>query len=372
MKFQAIRGRNQRGISFVSEDSDVPLGIVRISSNQESTLSVLKKFQRVPPMKVVLDKRYYDILRLNDDIDVTLEQYDEKIPYCTEFSLQVSSERMLDAKEIVQVFSKKIEDLEPYLDGLILQIGKGFLFEELGVTITPTSLKPVSRTNDAAIVDWKKVLKVYLEAGSKSSNFNLCLVIELGAASRVLDIKTNSDEAIDNVYRYEIAHDIGNLLIPRLSTKESLFYSIAFSTELSHYSKDMPIVATRNLIDEHSDWLQKSLETHNGKPSDLAAALDYAIKIARAMKRENGLPTLILLLSGGSYSYGVNPVPIVRNLLSGTEGIILACIGLGARIDVELLEAIAKEGNGFIYHMNQRSQLIQVKEQIEKCLKSEV
>ena len=369
MKLQAIRGRNQRGISFVSEESNIPSGIVTISSADGSTLSVLRKYPSVPSDQIVLDKRYYDFLGLNEENEVAVEKSTESIPFCTEFTLQVSSERMLDAKEIIKVFSKKIEDLEPYLDGLILQSEKKYFLDELGVSIRPTSINPISESLDAAIVDWNRVMKVYLEAGGASSKYNLCLVIELGAASRKLDIKTKSGEMADNIPRYALAQEVANLVISGLSNDSSLFYSLAFSTELSHFSQDNPILVTQNLIDAHSVWLGKSLETHEHKASDLGAAIDYAIKISRAMSRENKLPTMILILSSGIYSHGVNPIPVVRNLLSGTEGIFLVCIGLGDRIDLELLEAISEEGNGFMYHMNQRTQLNQASVQIEKWMK---
>ncbi len=369
MKLQAIRGRNQRGISYVSDSIGLPPGTVRLSIGQRSVLSTLKENQRVSTDQIVLDMRHYDYLLQNSQDEIQVEIFEDKLPICTELVLSVSSKRTLDAKRIIEAFSQKIEDLEPYLDGLILETGKEFFLEDLGVLVTPLSLKPISQAHNASKVMWKRVMKIYLKADDEIRSFNVIAILELGASSWKDDIAIPGTEL--HHPRYEVSKRILRLLAQNLSNNEVHFASVAYSKDVSLLAEDEISSLSVDTVERLDEWINKRLEDHKGNASNLGFALETGIEQASKMSTSH-CPTFIILFSSGTYSIGVNPIPIVRNLLSGTEGIFLACLGIGKGIDLSLLEAIAQERKGIFLRIDEMSQVDQVILQLVKWIKSEV
>lgn len=316
----------------------------------------------MPKDSIVIDRRQYDMLFLLPDAEVDLQPVLIELPYCSEITLSLTSKRVLDVKKIAQALSQRIQDMEVYLDGLVLVIGQSIPLDELGVIITPKQLNPLSVPLHAARVDWKRVMKIILESDSKPTGFNLCSLIELGAASRREDISSckgaDSDAPPNFLARHESALQlVSSLLQHQVSVTHSfLVYSAIFSEFVEEFPPDeneghMQVVNSENssgYLTHLENWIENHLNSHDRKATDLASALLRGIEAAKAMKSKSPLPVVVLLLSSGAYSHGKNPIPLVRKLLSETEGIYVACVGLGAHIDTALLSAIAGEAGGVI------------------------
>lgn len=370
MKLQAVRGRNQRGISFVSAAIDLPDGPALLSHEKSSVLTTIKKNERIPAENLIIDKRQFDVLNLDQKTEVLVESIDEELPICTELVLSISSRRSLDADRIIRAFSQKIEDLEPYLDGLILEKGRAIYLEELGVLIKPSMLNPSSEHFNAARVKWRRLLKVYLEAARAAKGFNLCIVVELGAASRKVDVLSSSAKGTP-ASRLDLAQEFVIGILHDLRDKEILFNSLGYSKGLSIFSKDEPTKLTDAVTLTYDQWLNSCKNDHEGKPSNLALALQSGIEVSSRMHQKNQQPVFMILFSSGGYSHGTNPVPVVRNLLSGTESIFLACVGIGNQLDDTLLEAIANRGKGIKLLINDTSQIAHARNQLINWMESE-
>jgi hypothetical protein len=335
--------------------------MVQILSDSAHVFSQVRRHSKVPSHSIVIDMRQYDILSLMPDGEVEVQPVLINLPYCTEITLSLASRRALDAKKIAQALSQRIEDMDVYLDGLVLVIGQSIPLDELGVIITPRQLNPMSIPLQAARVDWKRVMKIVLESDPKPIGFNLCSLIELGAASRREDIvpcegPDSVDAPATSLARYYVALQlVSSLIRHQVSVTQSfLVRSSVFSEFVEEFPADegeehMQIVNSENsagyLLHLRS-WIESRLDSHAGKTMDLATALSRGIEDAKAMKSKSQRPVVVLILSSGAYSHGKNPIPLVRKLLSETEGIYVACVGFGAHTNTTLLAAIAGEARG--------------------------
>ncbi|MDF1537522.1 MAG: VWA domain-containing protein [Candidatus Thorarchaeota archaeon] len=379
MKLKAIRGGNQRGYSFVSMGSSMTTEPVRITHGSESILTRLNESHRVPADLVVIDKRLYDSLDLEATTEVNIAPIETALPKCTEMTLVVSSKRDIDVKEVVKALSKRIEDMEEHLDGLILTIGQKLDLHPLGITIAVREMTPKSDELAAARVDWRSVLKVYLEADMGGKCFNLCLVTDLGAASKKSDIFLSSSEVQvvgDGVVkRYEAADQLSRALLGILSTceGEAFFSSVVYSDRTTVYRafdpedgivKDISNIRSIGIAESHSDWLSEQIKEHSDKPSNPSEGLKAGIEKAEELRRRKAIPTLLVFLSSGTYSLGPNPVTMVRETLANTLGVSLICVGLGNRCEDSILTAIADSGGGMVSLIKEISDISVVKDLI--------
>jgi hypothetical protein len=336
-------------------------GMVQILGDSAHVFSQIRKHCQVPSDSIVIDSRQYDVLGLLPGAQVEVQPVLIDLPYCTEITLSLTSRRALDAKKIAQALSQRIEDVEVYLDGVVLVIGQSIPLDELGVIVTPKQLNPMSIPLQAARVDWKRVMKIVLESDPKPIGFNLCSLIELGAASRKEDIVSCEETGLVDapaisLARYNVALQlVSSLIRHQVSVTHSfLVRSSVFSEFVEEFPADegeehMQIVNSENsagYLSHLRSWIESHLDFHAGKTTDLASALLRGIEDAKVMKSKSQLPVVVLLLSSGAYSHGKNPIPLVRKLLSETEGIYVACVGFGAHTDTTLLAAIAGETRG--------------------------
>ena len=132
MDIKAKQGRNQKGLCFVSEESDINEGVFRITCNEKKLLADLRKSSSVPTELIVLDQRIFKWLECNEDEELVLEKITDDIPSCSEIRLLLSSTRDLDNRTIADAISKRVNDLHDDFDGLILQVGQEFQIERLG------------------------------------------------------------------------------------------------------------------------------------------------------------------------------------------------------------------------------------------------
>ncbi len=352
---------------------------VRITHGSESVLTRLNESHRVPADLVVIDKRLYDSLNLEATTEVNIVPIETALPNCSEITLTVSSKRDIDVKEVVKALSKRIEDMEEHLDGLILTIGQKIDLHALGITIRVREMTPKSDALAAARIDWRSVLKVYLEADMGGRCFNLCLVTDVGAASKKSDIFLSSSEVEvvgDGVVkRYEAANQLSRSLLGILSTCEGepFFSSVAYSDRTTVYRafdsedgivKDISSMHSASIVESHSEWLSDQIREHSDKPSNPSEGLKVGIEKAEELRRRMSIPTLLVFLSSGTYTLGPNPVMVVKKLLANTLGIHLICIGLGNRCEDSILTAIADSGGGTVALIKEISDIPIVKDLI--------
>lgn len=354
-------------------------------SDSTRVFSHVRKNSQVPSDSIVIDSRQYDMLVLKPDTEVDLQPVVIDLPCCSEITLSLTSKRVLDARKIAQALSQRIQDMEVYLDGLVLVIGQSVPLDELGVIVTPKQLNPMSIPLQAARVDWKRVMKIVLESDPKPTGFNLCSLIELGAASRKEDISpcegADSDAPPIFLARHEAAFQLLSSLIQHQAsvTHSFLVYSAVFSEfveefPLAENEEYMQAVNSENssgYLTRLENWIESHLNSHDRKATDLASALLRGIEAAKSMRSKSPLPVVVLLLSSGAYSHGKNPIPLVRKLLSETDGIYVACVGFGAHIDTALVSAIAEEADGVMATISECINIPHAQETILGWIQSE-
>jgi len=359
--------------------SSITTDPVLIRHGSESVLTRLRESHRVPADLVIIDKRLYDSLNLEATTEVEIVPLETTLPKCNEMTLVVSSKRDIDVKDVVKALSDRIEDLEEHFDGLLLTVGQKLDLHILGITITVGDLVPKSDELAASQIDWKNILKVYLEADMGGKCFNLCLVTDLGAASKKSDIFLSSSEVEvvgDGVVkRFEAADQLSRSLLEGLSTCEgkAFFSSVAYSDRATVYrtydsedgiDKDITRIHSRSNAEAYSDWLSQQMKEHSDNPSNPSEGLKVGIEKAEELRRRMAIPTLLVFLSSGAYSLGPNPVSTVKEHLSNTLGVSIICVGLGSRCEDSILAAIAEAGGGMVALIRQVSDIPNVKELI--------
>ena len=378
LKLKAICGKNQRGFSFVAPQGESFTDPVQLVLGTKTILTRIRESPKVPQDLIIIDKRLYQSLRAEAGTEVEIVSLDFEIPYCDEMTLVVSAKRDVDVKEVVRALSDRIEDMESHLDGLLLTEGQKLDLDSLGISITVNDLSPRSEKLGAALVDWRKVLKVYLEANLGSHCFNVSLVTDLGAASRKSDIALSGSEvevAGDGVVRrFEAADHLSRSLLETLSFCDgtSFFSSVVFSEEVdiftssddSDTNSEITRIRSRNIAQTHSDWISGLLEKHDGKASDPSSGLKMGIELAEQLQSANNKPTVLIFMSSGTYSHGRNPVATARKLLKGKDKISIICVGLGKRCEESILSGIAEAVQGTVVIINGVGDIPVVKDMI--------
>ncbi|MHA1908073.1 MAG: VWA domain-containing protein [Candidatus Thorarchaeota archaeon] len=367
MKLKAISGKNQRGYSFVAPQGEPFTTPVQLKIGTKYVLTRIRESPRVPQDLVIIDKRLYKSMNAEAGTEVELITVDDDIPHCEEMTLVVSEKRDIDVREVVKALSAKIEDMEDHLDGLILTVGQKLDFDSLGISITVNDITPRSKELGAALVEWRKVLRVYLEANLGSNCFNVAFVMDIGAASRKSDILTSGDGAVQ---RIEAADNLSSSLLESLSFCDgtSFFSSIVFSEDVDilrdSENEGILRIDSRSIGQEHSEWVSSVKENHDGKASNPSDGLAKGIESAKKLRSKNNKPTILLFISSGTYSQGGNPVATVRKELKDAEGISIICVGLGIKCEETLLQAIADSAHGTVVIIKDIDEIPQVKEKI--------
>ena len=87
------------------------------------------------------------------------------------------------------------------------------------------------------------------------------------------------------------------------------------------------------------------------KPSNPGLALNKGLDAASLLNEVNGLVTIVVFFSSGVYSAGQNPVKITRQAMANRPVKIL-CVSVGENSATDIMEAVAKEGNGFVIQLD--------------------
>ncbi|MHA2433393.1 MAG: hypothetical protein ACXADO_09225 [Candidatus Thorarchaeota archaeon] len=385
MELTAIRGRNQKGISYVHEDEaslDHQLAVVTYSGARVHT--DVRSSDKVPSKSMILDSRLFDALDCKESSSVEITIVDVSIPMCSEISLYVESIAGLNSRKVVEAVSRRIEDFKEHLDGLVLRVGQAVSIPELKLRLIVEDIHPVADAPQAARVSWRNVLKINLTPFEPDTSpgrlcFNMCIVSDVGAASKITDIledeETSSSGAVDHENRLTRNRAtllvITHLLALPNNHEQSLVASIAYAEKAVSFSTtDLPddngiLSFSSKSLGSLGSWVSAEFAEHSSEPSNPGAGLLEGLKTAEELTSDNGLKTAVVLLSGGAFSAGQNPVSVVRGAKIG-DRVKVFCIGLGVESDHELLEAIANAVNGQFLKVHRTSDVILVGAELSK------
>ena len=356
MKLKAVRGKNQFGYSFVS-DSKLALSsdTVAISHGTRIVYTILRVSQNVPLEDIIIDYRLFDELECNDKAEVEIRPISENIPMCGTITLSLASTIGLDNEKVAEAVSKRIEDLKPHLDGLILREGQTIQLTDLKLKFIVTDLDPSADFDRTARISWINLLRIHITPIKSSQCYNLILILDLGTIFDSSGFHFDSHNIEHEFPKLKVVSQILRSLLENVEhCKElSLFTSIAYSNQFTIFQTYDKATGMRmnysyfdalSLIDAHENWILQQLTTEIDASSNPGSALKNAFELANVIHDENNLSTIICLCSDGAYSSGQNPVKLAR--LGKEPEIGVFCIALGDMADIEFLTAIAEAGGG--------------------------
>ncbi|UCH05164.1 MAG: hypothetical protein JSW05_03090 [Candidatus Thorarchaeota archaeon] len=385
MELAAFRGRNQKGISFVHSDNDSLEHQVSLVTYRGRRVCIdVRVSQNVPSDSMILDSRLFDELECQESSTVEVTSVDESIPICNEITLSVESLAGLDNRKVVQAVSSRIEDFKEHIDGLVFGVNQTVSIPELKLRLTVHDLRPASEALRVARVSWKNVLKVSLSPSEPSTTqeelcFNLCIVSDVGASAKIADIVEGGDPSNSTTPSHEGALTrrktallvLRHLLTLPKTDEGSMVASIAYGEEADSFSESgLPDDTEKLPFDPESlkpldSWLSRQFDMHSAEPSNPGSGLLEGLRSAAELSEANGLPTAVVLLSGGAFSAGRNPVSVVRDIQKD-ERVSVFCIALGAESDYELLEAIANVTEGQILSICHTSDVVRIGAELSK------
>lgn len=312
----------------------------------------IRTSERVDSGSIIIDSRIFDELACKAQCEIILAAFPEEIPNCNEISLLVDFLDGAENAKALDTFSNRIEDLKDYLDGLILKVGQRIEIINLGLRLVVDDMKPFDPNLQISRVIWKNLLKVNLNAlDDVPSCFNMCFTIDVGASSMIEDI--GIDDASIRRTRLEVGLNvIEEFLSSSRECPDALVTAVAFAD--SPYKMEFGEGGLLRLNSESyqqiHDWVSARNGDHRDEPSNPGEALEFSLDLASELNAQNGLPTLILLISGGAFTSGRNPVGVAR-VIAASNGISVSCVSLGIKSDLDLMEAIADAGNGRLIHI---------------------
>lgn len=355
MKLSARRGRNQQGICFVP--ADVVPGIFKLDYRGKIAYADVRSSKKIPNGAFVIDARISDFLEVSEEDEISLEPVTSEIPTCNEIHLGVTSTRGLDNQKVAHAMSKRIDDFQEILNGLILLEGQELLISEFGIKLHVLSMNPDDSTTHAARISWKQLLKIHL-ASFETHPYNLCIIIETAAATQIVDVESDDQK----ISRHQaILSSLRQIEVQFVGFgKDVLFSGFAFSDEVfpfitydSQTGNEIEVSSLHSpsLIGAFREWIDNIASDNLTLPSNPGKALKRGLATAQSLSDSNNLQTAVLLFSSGIYSAGQNPVKITRTYGS-YEDIAVFAISTGVNSVADIMEAIAKEGSGAFIHID--------------------
>lgn len=354
MNLKATQGRNQKGLCFVSED-EVPFkeGVYQISYHGKIMLADIRTSANVPQSLIILDQRIFSWLSCKNESEVLLEEVTSIIPTCSEIRLAITSTRDLDNRTIADAISQRVNDLHDDFDGLILQVGKSFQIERLGIVFTVKSLSPMDTSYQAARIAWDSLEKIHLDPVESLTPFHIVCIVEVGAAAQICDV---SKESENNVPRYEATLEAIRQISKVYSNygSDAQFRGFAYSDEIVPFMlfdpetgnpTEVSLIHSASLFIAFIDWIETLIPNHKGRASNPGEALKHGIESAEEFTKSNFIPTIILFFSSGVHTSGPNPVKIVKKNIS-SDGPTILCFAPGLKSNFDVMSAIAKSSHG--------------------------
>lgn len=368
LKLLAKRGRNQQGLCFVSTtELSTSIETYEITSKFSSIYADVKYSEKVPEGMIILDSRINDMLGCDDEEEITLNPLHDKLPICTEIHLDVISKRNLQNHTMAQAISKRIDDFKEHFEGLVLHLGQEFILTDLGVGFVVRYLSPTESKTEAARIKWNNLLKIHLGAEEYQQS-NIFMIVEVAAATHIVDIQVDEDAAKAN---YISRHQA---ILQTLDTiqsnyrgygKDSQFAGIVYSDELLPFltfnsqtgeEQEFSPLYSASLFEAFKKWVDAASDKFAKRTSNPGAALKYGLDKVHALCELNDLPTIIILFSSGVYSTGQNPVKVTRTNL-GDKTVKILSVSVGKESAKDIMDAIAKEGNGISIHVDNDKKL---------------
>ena len=369
MILKVKQGRNQEGLCFVSpETPEFELGVYDIHYDSCHHLVEVRLSKQVPSDLIVMDERIYNMLGCSDGSEVSLDFVNDVIPICSKLSMSVSSVKELDNQRVADAISKRVNDLRDDFNGLIFQIGQDLLIDRLGLRFKVLSMTPMNTDYSSSRIAWSALEEIYLEPAIGSKIFNMCCIIEIGAASQISDVTDDLNSSSSSyVQRYESALSA----IKEISENfpyygsDSQFCGIAYSDEVILYQLhdsqtgkliDSSSIHSPSLFKSFIEWINTLVQSHKGKPSNPGEALRIAIEAVSAFRDINEYPTILIFCSSGVHTAGPNPVKVVKNLFQNSN-LVLLSLSLGKESKLDVMEAIAHYAKGRVLNVTNLNQI---------------
>lgn len=380
MILKAKKGRNQEGLCFVSsETSEFEPGVYDIHCDTGHHLVEVRLSEHVPANLFVLDERIYNMLGCSDGSKVSLDLVDDAIPICSKLSMSVSSVKELDNKKVANAISKRVNDLRDYFNGLIFQIGQDLLIDRLGLRFKVLSMTPMNTDYLSSRITWNALEEISLEPAISSKIFNMCCIIEIGAASQISDVTDDLDrDSSSYIPRYESALSALKEISESFPYygSNSQFCGIAYSDEAILYQLhdsqtgkliDSSSIHSPSLFNSFIEWIKTLVPSNKGKPSNPGEALRIAVETVSAFRVINEYPTILLFCSSGVHTAGPNPVKVVKNLFQDS-GLVLLSLSLGKESKLDVMEAIADYANGRVLNVINLNQMERIPSLLNETL----
>ncbi|MHA2352827.1 MAG: vWA domain-containing protein [Candidatus Thorarchaeota archaeon] len=376
MKLRAKRGRNQQGFCFVAADAlDSSTSAYELRCDSNSIYSDIRGSAKVPEGVIIIDARVYDMLFCNDEDEINLDALPDEIPTCTEIHLDIVSKRNLQNHTVAHAISERIDDFQEHFEGLILQVNQEFVISDLGVSFVVRSLSPTDRSTNAARISWKNLLKIHLGALEAQPN-NLCLIVEVAAATQIADVRIGADvmtrhQAILhtlNVLKEKFRGYGSDIHFSGMVYSDEVLPFITFNPQTGEET-EITLLHSSSLIEAFRKWLDSALDEFTIRPSNPGEALKHGLEKAQSLSESNGLPTTIVFFSSGVHSAGQNPVKITR-MNMGEKALKILSISVGEDSAKDIMEAIAEEGKGIAYHLDTDNMMNQIVDAINRMTTS--
>ncbi len=369
MNLKAKNGGNQEGLCFVSSETSLrDPGVFEIHYNDHYQLIEVRPSDRVPSNLIVLDERVFIELGCSDNSEITLDLVNDSIPICKNLCLSVTSTKNLDNQAVADAISKRVNDLRGDFNGLILRVGQVLSIDRLGIKFNILSLNPMSEVHSAARISWDVLDEICLEPRTISNIYNLCCIIEIGAAAHIADVADSSKiSTSSSVPRYEASLAALMKLSENFSGygTEAQFCGFAYSDEVIQYplynsetgeSILSSSIHSLSLFASFAEWVRKALDSHKGKPSNPGEMLSVAIETASTFHDVNDYPTIVLFCSSGAHTAGPNPVKVAKNHLNESN-LILFSLSVGKDSKLDLMEAIIGYTQGTVLNVTDLKQI---------------
>ncbi|RDE16738.1 MAG: hypothetical protein C4K49_04240 [Candidatus Thorarchaeota archaeon] len=288
MKIRAMRGGDQKGISFLSPSSGASLlgNTVKVSYANRSLLSDIRASKSVPEETIVLDSRLFDDLRLEGESEVEVEKVNERLPFCEEVELVYW---VLD--RVASGISMRSEDFRAFLDGRILKTGQKFVLPERGVTFRVERLRPTAASTQAARVGRKRPPRIEVRSGEEDRLFparDKSTVLSSLASTEVPEsVAEEKADTADNLLRRlaEVSRELDEIetldLQRRIENLEGRMSSLTgtegtAASETSTGLRDLPVVSgapSKNLYVRLKEVVDR-LESLSSRLEDLERRIE--------------------------------------------------------------------------------------------------
>jgi hypothetical protein len=315
------------------------------------------------------------MLSCSEDEEISLVALSKEIPICNEIQLDILSKRDLENQTIAHAISERIDDFKEHFEGLVLYSGQEFELSELGISFIVRSMSPIDSTTNAARISWNELVKINLGA-TESRPSNLCIIVEVAAATQIADVSLGSD---DMTRHQAILHTL-TVLENRLSGfgNNILFAGYVFSDQVLPFitfdpqtgeESEITSLDSPSIVEAYRKWVDTALDEFSNLPSNPGITLKLGLETAESLTGINGLPTIIVFFSSGVYSAGQNPVKITRKNIGEGDAKILS-ISVGRDSSFDIMDAIAKEGNGLSFHVQSDEDIQSIVNTISVMMKS--